>query len=128
MYVALSFVGVLIRYQFLFTDSEHDVDKLIEKTEQEGDEKEGENGSSASAAFSFAKVWSADKDALEDMADEKEADGSHIDAWTQALERLAAERKQAQADEVTGRGVRRKAAAVFAPQVGPILAMLICSI
>lgn len=98
------------------TDSEHDIDNLIEKTEREGDNDDSENSSGAGAAFSFAKVWSADKDTLEDMADGAEGHSNQVDAWAQALERLVAERKKEHTDEVTGRGARRKAAAVF-PQV-----------
>lgn len=40
------------------------------------------------------------------------------DSWAQALERIAAEKFAAKEKEVTGRGVRRKAAAAF-PQVCP---------
>ena len=101
----------------IFSDSEHDVDNLIEKTEKEGDNQEAESSSGSNNSFSFAKVWSADKDSLEEMADSAEANREQVDAWAQALERLVAERKE-EASEVTGRGARRKAAAVFPPQVG----------
>ncbi|KZT75062.1 hypothetical protein DAEQUDRAFT_659936 [Daedalea quercina L-15889] len=91
--------------------SEHDIDKLIERTEKEGDQVESE--ASANATFSFAKIWSADKDELEEVQDEA---GDQLDSWAQTLERIATERAKTQAAEMTGRGVRRKAAAVF-PQV-----------
>ncbi|KAH9942923.1 SNF2 family N-terminal domain-containing protein [Amylocystis lapponica] len=93
--------------------SEQDMDNLIEKTEKEGDEVEPQEG--GGAAFSFAKVWSADKDSLEEMADDANTI-SQVDSWAQTLERLAAERAKEQAKEVTGRGVRRRAAAVFPKQ------------
>ncbi|TFY59851.1 hypothetical protein EVJ58_g5524 [Rhodofomes roseus] len=92
--------------------SEHDIDKLIERTEQEGDEVESE--SNANAAFSFAKIWSADKDELEEVQEDTNED--QADSWAQTLERIAAERVKVQAAETTGRGVRRKAAAVFPQQ------------
>ena len=63
-------------------------------------------------SFSFAKVWSAEQD-VEETSDER----AQEDAWAQTLARIAEERSKEQAKEETGRGVRRKAAAVF-PQVG----------
>ena len=97
-------------------DSEHDIDKLIERTEKEGDQVESEV--SANQAFSFAKIWSADKDELEEIQDD--VNGDQLDSWAQTLERIAAERIKTQTAEMTGRGVRRKAAAVF-PQVCDLL-------
>lgn len=85
---------------------------MIERTEKEGDQVESEIN--ANQAFSFAKIWSADKDELEDVQDD--ANGAQLDSWAQTLERIATERTKTQAAEMTGRGVRRKAAAVF-PQV-----------
>ncbi|RPD57040.1 hypothetical protein L227DRAFT_552450 [Lentinus tigrinus ALCF2SS1-6] len=93
--------------------SEHDVDNLIEKTEKEGDEVESESGGTGSL-FAFAKVWSADKDDLEEMAEEAPEYTEEADSWTKALELIAARKAAEQEKEVTGRGVRRKAAAVFA--------------
>ena len=90
-------------------DSEGDIQQLIERTEKEGDKQEptaGEGGT-----FSFAKVWSAEQD-VEDTPDER----AQEDAWAQTLARIAEERSKERAKEETGRGVRRKAAAVF-PQV-----------
>lgn len=95
------------------TDSEHDIENLIEKTEKEGEEVEPESG--AGSLFSFAKVWSADKEGLEDMDDPTE-NTEATDSWAQALELIAARKATELHKEVTGRGVRRKAAAVF-PQV-----------
>lgn len=102
-------------------DSEHDIDNLIDKTEKEGNEVD--QSSNKEALFSFAKVWSADKDSLEEMSDETAVQAEQVDSWAQTLERIAAERLQAQEQEATGRGVRRKAAAVF-PQVRLPLLML----
>ncbi|GBE77743.1 hypothetical protein SCP_0106250 [Sparassis crispa] len=96
--------------------SEHDIENLIEKTEKEGDQVEPQAAAGAGAAFSFAKVWSADKDSLEEMPDEPQDNGDQVDSWAQTLERLASERAKGQAKEVTGRGVKRRAAAVFPQQ------------
>ncbi|KAI0936745.1 hypothetical protein AcV5_004808 [Taiwanofungus camphoratus] len=94
--------------------SEHDIDNLIEKTEKEGDEVELQAG--AGAAFSFAKIWSADKDTFEDIADNLSDNVDAVDSWAQTLERIAAERSKVEEKEVTGRGARRRAAAVFPQQ------------
>ncbi|KAJ4484899.1 hypothetical protein C8J55DRAFT_472367 [Lentinula edodes] len=90
--------------------SEADIDNLITKTEKEGDQ---ENAPKEGAAFSFAKIWTADKDELEEIADE---DQFEVDSWAQTLQRINDERakKQAQEDEEHGkrgrRNTRRKAA------------------
>lgn len=112
------------------SDTDHDLDKLIEKTEVEGDD---ENiASEPGLKFSFAKVWAAERDAMEDVADSV-PDIDHGDSWALALERIAAKKAVTKEQEVTGRGVRRKAAAAF-PQVCRKLSvvlslvhMLLCS-
>ncbi|KAI0801048.1 hypothetical protein C8Q74DRAFT_1364698 [Fomes fomentarius] len=93
--------------------SEHDIENLIEKTEKEGEEVEPESG--AGSLFSFAKVWSAEKEVLEDM-DEPTENTEATDSWAKALELIAARKATELQKEVTGRGVRRKAAAVFPQQ------------
>ncbi|KAI0830534.1 P-loop containing nucleoside triphosphate hydrolase protein [Trametes gibbosa] len=93
--------------------SEHDVENLIEKTEKEGEEVEPESGA---GLFAFAKVWSADKDDLEDLPDDVAEHSEEVDSWSKALELIATERAKEREQEVTGRGVRRKAAAVFPHQ------------
>lgn len=94
--------------------SDHDIDKLIERTEKEGDEVE--STSASGNTFSFAKVWSADKDSLEEIPEEGPDTADQVDSWAQTLERIAAERTKVQAQETTGRGARRRAAAVFPQQ------------
>ncbi|EIW64252.1 uncharacterized protein TRAVEDRAFT_158327 [Trametes versicolor FP-101664 SS1] len=94
--------------------SEHDIDNLIDKTEKEGDEVEPESG--AGSLFAFAKVWSAEKDGLEDLADDVAENSEEADSWAKALQLIATERAKEREKEVTGRGVRRKAAAVFPQQ------------
>ncbi|TBU49968.1 SNF2 family N-terminal domain-containing protein [Dichomitus squalens] len=94
--------------------SEHDIDNLIEKTEKEGDQVESESG--AGSLFSFAKVWSADKEGMEELAEEAAEQSEQADAWTKALELIAHRAAAEKEKEQTGRGVRRKAAAVFPQQ------------
>jgi chromodomain-helicase-DNA-binding protein 4 len=91
-----------------FADTELDIEKLIEKTEKEGDQEEVAKDQ---LSFSFAKVWAADKDTLEDVVDEP----ADADSWAQTLQQIAAAQDQNRVQEVMGRGVRRRAT-VF-PQV-----------
>jgi chromodomain-helicase-DNA-binding protein 4 len=98
-------------------DSEADVQSLIEKTEKEGDQPE-ETGQNQNSAFSFAKIWTAEKDALTEMSDVTlEHAGEVDDSWGQVLAKLEAERGKVRAQEVTGRGAKRKAAPSFLPKV-----------
>ncbi|KIL71765.1 hypothetical protein M378DRAFT_155365 [Amanita muscaria Koide BX008] len=87
----------------IYTDQ--DIDKLIERTEQEGEEQKEVEESALS--FSFAKVWAADKDTLEDVPDDNQGD-----SWAQTLQKINAERDKMRMQEVaaSGRGVRRAAA------------------
>ena len=98
-------------------DSEADVQSLIEKTEKEGDQTEA-TGQNQPEAFSFAKIWASDKDALTEMND---ADSEHAneagDSWAQVLAKLEAERGKTREQEVTGRGAKRKAAPSFSQKV-----------
>lgn len=98
-------------------DSEADIQSLIERTEKEGDQLE-QSGQNQPSAFSFAKVWAADKEALTEMDDvTSERAGEVGDSWAQVLAKLEAERGKVRAQEVTGRGARRKAAPSFLPEV-----------
>lgn len=93
-----------------FIDTDHDIEKLIEKTEKEGDQEVAPKESGLS--FAFAKIWAADKDELEEI--EEDLPDDQGDSWAHTLQRIAAEREKAQAQEtreMTGRGVRRRAAA-----------------
>lgn len=83
---------------------------MIEKTEKEGDQQDEQ--SKEGSLFSFAKVWAADRDSLEEMNDEVD-EAQQADSWAQTLQRLADEMTKQREEEATGRGVRRKAAAVF---------------
>lgn len=86
------------------------MENLIEKTEKE--EPKEEASKEGLISFSFAKVWAADKDALEEVADEI-PQGQEQDSWAHTLQRIEAEAAKEKTQEITGRGVRRKAAAVF---------------
>ncbi|KAG6885408.1 hypothetical protein C0993_002141 [Termitomyces sp. T159_Od127] len=93
----------------LHQDSEQDIEKLIEKTEQEGEEQEPVK---EGMSFSFAKVWAADKDSLEEVEDVDQGD-----SWAQTLQKITEERDKVQMQEVvlSGRGVKRRAAAISKP-------------
>lgn len=90
---------------------------MIEKTEKEGDQIE-ETDQSQTDAFSFAKVWAADKDALTDLTEgASDHAGETDDSWAQILAKIETERNKTRAQEVTGRGAKRKAAPSFLPKV-----------
>lgn len=80
------------------------MDKLIEKTQRDAVQ---EKPSGSSFTFSFAKVWAADKDELEEVVEEDQTD-----SWAQALQKLNEQRQTEDARQKTesGRGVRRRAA------------------
>lgn len=104
-----------------FLDLESDVEKLVEKTEVEGDQQAATKETGLS--FAFAKVWAAGKDTMEEIQEDV-PDIAQTDSWAQALERIAAAKGVKEVAEVTGRGVRRKAAALF-PQVIQTMPMLV---
>ncbi|KAJ7042418.1 SNF2 family DNA-dependent ATPase [Mycena alexandri] len=88
----------------IYTDA--DIDKLIDKTEQEAEpEQTNEEGA---LSFSFAKIWAAEKDSLQDVVEEDQGD-----SWAQALQNLNEELEKTKANEtaLSGRGARRRAAA-----------------
>ena len=68
-------------------------------------------------AFSFAKVWTAENDALEEFEDQALEHMEAPDSWAHALKLIAEEQAQMKATERTGRGVRRKAAIAAESQV-----------
>ncbi|KAI9513073.1 SNF2 family N-terminal domain-containing protein [Russula earlei] len=88
--------------------SDQDLDKLIEKTETEEAPPE-ETGEDSGQVFSFAKVWTAENDTLEELEDQA-YDAEATDSWAHALQLIAKEQGQMKVTERTGRGVRRKAA------------------
>ncbi|KAG6854234.1 hypothetical protein C0991_009252 [Blastosporella zonata] len=85
--------------------SEQDIEKLVEKTEKEGDEQEQVK---EGMSFAFAKVWAADKDSLEEVEDVDQGD-----SWAQTLKKITEERDKVQMEDIalSGRGVKRRAAA-----------------
>jgi hypothetical protein len=94
------------------------VQSLIEKTEREGDKVE-ETVQNQTSAFSFAKIWAADKDSLTEMNETASDHGDEVDdSWAQVLAKLEVERSKVRTQEVTGRGAKRKAAPSFLPEVG----------
>ena len=119
------------------SDTDHDLDALIERTEnEEVVEESGKEGGGANAAFSFAKIWTADKDALEEFPDDVSEKPEESDSWALTLQRLAEQNKEAEVAQVSGRGARRAAAAAVAalkPQVRSLcsvrfLILTFCSI
>ncbi|KAI0307674.1 SNF2 family N-terminal domain-containing protein [Multifurca ochricompacta] len=91
------------------TYTDQDLDKLIEKTEVEGEQVE-DASEEAGHTFSFAKVWTAENDTLEEMDDQAHGHTGPIDSWAHTLDLILKENVKMKAAERTGRGVRRKAA------------------
>jgi chromodomain-helicase-DNA-binding protein 4 len=83
---------------------------LIEKTETE--ETKEATPTEGNFSFSFAKIWAADKNTLEEVADDL-PQKHEVDSWANTLQRIQVVSQMERKEEVTGRGVRRKAAAVF---------------
>ena len=90
-----------------YVDTEQDVQKLIEKTEVEGDQDESVEASNN--AFAFAKVWSSHRDTLDEMSDGM-SEANQDDTWAQTLAKIQEEQMRERIQEKSGRGVRRKAA------------------
>lgn len=98
-------------------DTDNDVLNLIEKTESMPPEESTDNKQAGELSFSFAKIWTADNDTLQEVQDEEQ-----VDSWADTLVKINKEREVLQAAEAAqlGRGVRRAAAKV-AVSIGFIL-------
>jgi chromodomain-helicase-DNA-binding protein 4 len=102
------------------SDSEQDLNKLIEKTETEKTAPE-ETGEDPGQAFSFAQVWTTENDALEELEDQALGHTEATDSWALALALIAKEHTQTKAAERFGRGVRRKTAIAAENQVQQVV-------
>ncbi|KAF4623265.1 hypothetical protein D9613_002145 [Agrocybe pediades] len=87
----------------VYTDN--DIEKLIEKTKKEAVKESSK--AAGGLAFSFAKIWTADKDELEEVTEDDQQD-----SWAQALQKINEEKDKERSEEMaqSGRGARRKAA------------------
>jgi chromodomain-helicase-DNA-binding protein 4 len=86
-------------------DSEADIADLITKTEEA--KEEVEEAKEGAFSFSFAKVWTAERAALAEMEDEPTEEE---ETFADTMAKIEMEREKDKATEVSGRGVRRKAA------------------
>lgn len=77
--------------------------------------------SESGLSFSFAKIWAADKDSLEEVQEDDQTD-----SWAQALQKLSIEREKEQIKEIalSGRGARRRAADIAKVMNSLVLACL----
>lgn len=110
--ICISSVSIRRAHLIARLDTDADIDKLIDKTEQEAEpEQTNEEGA---LSFSFAKIWAAEKDSLEDVVEEEDQG----DSWAQTLLKINEEREKTRAQEIalSGRGARRRAAAPKVPQ------------
>jgi hypothetical protein len=95
-------------------DSDADITKLIERTEQDAESKPKQKGEQGSMKFDYAKLWVNQRDAFEDV---QEAASDDQDSWRALLSTLKEEEAERKKNEVTGRGAKRKAAAKAVEQV-----------
>jgi chromodomain-helicase-DNA-binding protein 4 len=88
-------------------DSDADIDTLITRTEQIPEVTDAKE--KGSELFSFGKIWTANKDAVEDLGDDNQTD-----SWAVTLMKINSEREavQLQQAELSGRGGRKRAAAI----------------
>jgi hypothetical protein len=83
LFVSACDLTCTVSQQVVRADTEHDIEKLIERTEKEGDQEQPEKKEGLS--FSFAKIWAADKDALEELIDDTTQSNDQDDSWAQTL-------------------------------------------
>lgn len=98
-------------------DTDVDIEKLILRTEHEGDEVA--EGSTNTSSFGFAKLWTADKDVLEEIQEDTPQD-QDTSFWDAMLAKVTEEQAKAKAAEVTGRGAKRRAATTVKVRVSVI--------
>lgn len=91
----------------MLADTDADIDKLIDRTEKEGDQVE-----EAASAFNFAKLWVIEKDALEEVPDEPANESQDGGFWDAILARAAKEKADKNEGEANGPRPKRRAAAV----------------
>lgn len=89
-------------------DSDHDVEKLIDRIEQEEPEPPAIAGQQSTLSFGFAKIWEADKNELGEVK-EAETEEDMSGYWAERLVRANQQKAALTAREPSGRGVRRKA-------------------
>ena len=93
------------------TDSDQDIENLIERTEQAAATTESLTSESG-LKFDFAKIWEPTRGTLEEVTEDSGQIQGDDDFWAKILEQ--SKRKEEEAKEKMGRGVRRKAAAAVA--------------
>ncbi|KAG9121858.1 hypothetical protein FRC07_002007, partial [Ceratobasidium sp. 392] len=87
--------------------TDHDVEQLITRAETEKveEKKSAESG----MKFDFAQVWDRAKGTTTDIPDNDQNDGADDDFWAGVIKRAAEEKAQKRAQELTGRGARKRA-------------------
>ncbi|KAH8835703.1 SNF2 family DNA-dependent ATPase [Flagelloscypha sp. PMI_526] len=92
--------------------TDNDVLKLLEKTESMIPDESTDDKQPGAMSFAFAKVWTAEQDALQEIEED-----TQVDSWAETLKKITEERDRVAAEEAAqfGRGARR-AAAVAARQ------------
>lgn len=102
------------------TDSEQDIENLIERTGQVAATTESLTSESG-LKFDFAKIWEPTRGSLEEVTEDSTQMQGDDDFWAKILEQ--SKRKEDEAKEKMGRGVRRKAAAAVT-SVSPLFSLI----
>ena len=103
------------------TDSEQDIENLIERTEQAAVTTESLTSESG-LKFDFAKIWEPTRGSLEEITDDASQIQGDDDFWAKILQQ--SKRQEEEAKEKMGRGARRKAAAAVAT-VSPFFSLFL---
>lgn len=99
------------------TDSEQDIQNLIERTEQAAATTESLTSESG-LKFDFAKIWEPTRGSLEEVTEDAGQIQGDDDFWAKLLEQ--SKQKEEEENEKMGRGARRKAAAAVTTVSPPI--------
>ncbi|KAF8609365.1 hypothetical protein BDV93DRAFT_141687 [Ceratobasidium sp. AG-I] len=90
--------------------TEHDIEELITRaeTEQSEEKKSSEGG----MKFDFAQVWDRGQGTKTDIPDDTQDATADEDFWAGVIKRAGEEKAKKRAQELTGRGARKRAIAV----------------
>ena len=98
-----------VDHHLIISDSTHDVEQLITRTESAVDVVQ-EEVKKGGLSFEFAKIWLPEKGAVEELPEEPTTAEQDHDFWARALAQATAEQEAAKerARQQMGRGARRR--------------------
>ncbi|KAG8699310.1 hypothetical protein FRC08_005380 [Ceratobasidium sp. 394] len=87
--------------------TDHDIEQLITRAETE--KVEEKKSTESGMKFDFAQVWDRAKGTTTDIPEGDQDTGADDDFWASVIKRAAEEKAQKRAQELTGRGARKRA-------------------